>query len=102
MAWSFKTPPASCRQPPSCGTGPAALTAAAAKFGLSSLAFPPAAFYPVPWERANWILDPTLDLQQMVSGSTLGIHLWNECIRQIKDRPPPEGSFLERLWTEGA
>jgi hypothetical protein len=83
-------------------TGPAALTAAAAMFGLSSLALPPAAFYPVPWERAHWILDPAIDLQQMVTDSTVGIHLWNECIREVKDRPPPEGSFLHRLWAEGA
>jgi hypothetical protein len=82
-------------------TGPAALTAAAAKFGLTSLALPPTAFYPVPWERADWILDPTLDLEEMVTGSTVGIHLWNECIRQVKERPPPQGSFLQRLWTEG-
>lgn len=83
-------------------TGPAALTAAAAKFGLSELALPPPAFYPVPWERADWVLDPTLDLQQMVADSTVGIHLWNECIRHVKERPAPEGSFLQRLSTEGA
>jgi hypothetical protein len=82
-------------------TGPAALTAAAAKFGLSSLALPPTAFYPVPWERARWILDPRLSLEQMVSDKTVGIHLWNECIRPIKELPPPEGSFLRRLWSEG-
>lgn len=83
-------------------TGPAALTAAAAKFGLCSLALPSTAFYPVPWEHAHWILDPALDLQQMVTGSTVGIHLWNECIQDVKDRLPPEGSFLLRLWAEGA
>lgn len=82
-------------------TGPAALTAAAAKFGLSSLALPPTAFYPVPWERADWILDPALDLRRMVTEDTVGIHLWNECIRHVKERPPPEGSFLQRLWSEG-
>jgi hypothetical protein len=83
-------------------TGPAALTAAAVKFGLSSLALPPTAFYPVPWEDAGWISDPTLALEQMVTGDTVGIHLWNECIRHIKERTPPDGSFLRRLWTEGA
>jgi len=55
----------------------------------------------VPWERADWIVDPTRDLGQMVTESTVGIHLWNECIRPIKERPPPEGSFLQRLWAEG-
>ncbi|MES2120706.1 MAG: hypothetical protein V4513_09045 [Pseudomonadota bacterium] len=82
-------------------TGPAALTAAAQNYGLSALALPPAAFYPVPWQRAEWILDPSLELEQMVSPDTIGIHLWNECIREIKGRPPPERSFLQRLWTEG-
>ena len=83
-------------------TGPAALTAAAAKFGLSSLASPPEAFYPVPWQRAAWIVDPTRELVQMVSDSTVGIHLWNECIKGFKNDLPPRGSFLERLHGEGA
>ena len=83
-------------------TGPAALTAAAAKFGLTSLALPPSVFYPVPWERADWILDPALQLQQMVTDSTIGIHLWNECIKGFKNGPAPRGSFLERLHREGA
>ena len=83
-------------------TGPAALTAAAAKFGLSSVALPPPVFYPVPWQQAEWILDPALRLEQMVTDETVGIHLWNECIRQVKDLPPPEGSFLHRLRIEGA
>lgn len=83
-------------------TGPAALTAAAAKFGLASLALPPSAFYPVPWQRAGWILDPSLRLEQMVTQDTVGIHLWNECIRDVKDQSPPQGCFLERLWSEGS
>jgi hypothetical protein len=83
-------------------TGPAALTAAAAKFGLSSLASPPPVFYPVPWQRAGWILDRSLHLEQMVTQDTVGIHLWNECIRDVKDQPPPGGCFLDRLWSEGA
>jgi hypothetical protein len=82
-------------------TGPAALTAAAAKFELSSLALPPTVFYPVPWERAHWIVDPAVDLQDLVTSDTVGIHLWNECIRHIKERTPPMGSFLHRLWAEG-
>lgn len=83
-------------------TGPAALTAAAAKFGLSSLALPSTVFYPVPWERAQWIVDPAIDVGKLVTSDTVGIHLWNECIRDIKERAPPKGSFLHRLWTEGA
>jgi hypothetical protein len=83
-------------------TGPAALTAAAKKLGLSSLALPPSVFYPVPWERARWILDPAVELNRVVTDSTIGIHLWNECIRGFKNDPAPAGSFLERLHLEGA
>jgi len=83
-------------------TGPAALTAAARKFGLSTEALPAAVFYPVPWEKAEWILDPSQRLDDVVSDETVGLHLWNECIRGIKERPAPEGSFLKRLQEEGA
>jgi len=83
-------------------TGPAALTAAAKKFGLSSLALRPAVFYPVPWERADWILNPSVSLDQMVTDSTVGIHLWNDCIQHVKNQLPPDGSFLQRLWTEAS
>jgi hypothetical protein len=83
-------------------TGPAALTAAAAKYGRSEDALPPQLFYPVPWEEAEWVLDPTRQLEQMVNEETVAIHLWNECIRHIKDEPAPEGSFLQRLQEEGA
>jgi len=83
-------------------TGPAALTAAAKKCGLAALALPPSAFYPVPWEQADWIRQQRVDLQEMVGPETVGIHLWNECIKGFKDDCAPSGSFLERLQREGA
>jgi len=83
-------------------TGPAALTAAAAKLGISSCALPVPVFYPVPWEQAAWIRDPALRLDQMVTDETIGIHLWNECIKGFKNGLAPGGSFLERLQREGA
>jgi hypothetical protein len=68
---------------------------------LSSLALPPAVFYPVPWEDAGWIFNPARSLEAIVTDDTVGIHLWNECIRSLKEQPPRKGSFLERLWIEG-
>lgn len=82
-------------------TGPAALTAVAAKLGLSSCALPPSVLYPVPWERAEWIRDPAFHLDRMVTSETVGIHLWNECIKGFKEGPARRGSFLERLHREG-
>jgi hypothetical protein len=93
---------ASVRSMPFGTTGPAALTAAAAKFDLLGKAEPPARFYPVPWERADWILDPSQPLEAMVSNATVGIHLWNECIRRLQLHTPPPNSFLARLYEEGA
>ena len=83
-------------------TGPQALTVLARKFSLTSQALPPDVFYPVPWQRAEWILDPHIDFHDVVSERTVAVHLWNECIRMFKGRPAPEGSFLHRLQREGA
>ena len=83
-------------------TGPQALTALARKYSLMSEALPQDVFYPVAWQRAGWILDPRIALQDVVSERTVAIHLWNECIRTFKFRPAPEGSFLHRLQREGA
>ena len=83
-------------------TGPHALTALARRFGLASEALPPDVFYPVPWQRAEGIRDPSLQLSDMVTERTVAVHLWNERIRGFKDQPAPEGSFLHRLQKEGA
>ena len=83
-------------------TGPQALTALARRYSLMSEALPADAFYPVPWQRARWILDPRIALQDVVTERTVAVHLWNECIRPFKDKTAPEGSFLHRLQREGA
>lgn len=83
-------------------TGPHALTRAVAERGLGARAEPPQVFYPVPWQKAAWIADPGIGLDDVVGPETVAIHLWNECIKQMKERPAPAGSFLERLHGEGA
>ena len=83
-------------------TGRVALTAAVNKFALASHALPASAFYPVPWQRADWIIDRQIHLEDLLGESTIGVHLWNQLIKGIKNRPAPEGSFLARLQTEGA
>ena len=82
-------------------TGPLALTALARRHGLMHLAQPQDGFYPVPWERASWILDPNVALEAMISERTVAVHLWNHCIRGIKNETAPAGSFLHRLQREG-
>lgn len=82
--------------------GPIAVTALASRFRLDRLALPPEVLYPVPWQRAGWILDSAIALQDVIAPGTVAIHLWNECIKHYKDRPAPPGSFLARLQEEGA
>jgi hypothetical protein len=83
-------------------TSPHALTALARKLRLDRLAEPVPRFYPVPWQRAEWILDPSARLEDVTSPETVAIHLWNERIRTFKNQPAPPGSFLRRLQEEGA
>lgn len=82
-------------------TGPFALTAAARRFGVSCQALPIEVFNPVPWQKADWITDPAVSLDSVTTEETVAVHLWNECIRHLKDEPAPAGSFLERLQREG-
>jgi hypothetical protein len=83
-------------------TSPHALTAIARDTGLYHLAQPMERFYPVPWQQADWILDPALSLDEMIAPGTVAVHLWNEVIKSFKNRPAPAGSFLERLQREGS
>ena len=82
-------------------TGPYALTKLARRFGLHSLAVPPDVFHPVNWRNAEWILDSRQRVEDVSTERTVGLHLWNHCIRNFKSLTPPRGSFLERLHAEG-
>ncbi|MDQ8755544.1 hypothetical protein RCO27_04815 [Sphingosinicella sp. LHD-64] len=81
--------------------GPGALTALAARAGFGSLALPEATFYPVSYQRAGWILNPAIRLDDVVRPETIAVHLWNELIKSCKEAPAPDGSFLARLQAEG-
>lgn len=82
-------------------TGPHAMTALARRFGLSGEALPYDVFNPVPWPQAKWILDPKVALEDVVTARSVGVHLWNQLIREFKNEPAPKGSFLARLHEEG-
>lgn len=82
-------------------TGPDALTAAATRLGLAEEALPIEVFNPVPWQKADWILDPSVSLESVTTQRTVAVHLWNECIKEFKNSPAAKGSFLDRLHREG-
>ena len=81
--------------------GPKALSYLARQHDLSRFALASDIFYPAPWQDALWITEPRRSLEEIVTPRTVAVHLWNERIKQIKDRPAPPGSFLARLQAEG-
>lgn len=81
--------------------GPDALSYLAKRHGLSRLAVPPELLYPAPWQDALWIADPGKWLEDVITPRTVAVHLWNERIKHVKERPARPGSFLERLQDEG-
>ena len=82
--------------------GPKALSWLAPRHGLADRVLPSEVLYPVPWQQAEWILDPAAALPDKVAPRTVAIHLWNERIKPLKECPAPPGSFLARLQLEGA
>ena len=81
--------------------GPQAVTEMARRHGVAHLASPPATYHPFHWQEAEWVVDPCHTLEQRVTEETVGVHLWNECIKAFKERPAPSGTFLARLQNEG-
>ena len=81
--------------------GPHALTALARRHRLLGAAAARAVFYPVHWLHADWLRDPAVRLDDVIRTQTVAVHLWNERIKEFKERPAAPGSFLARLHDEG-
>ena len=82
-------------------TGPHALTALARPLLADIDPLPPRLLYPIPWQDAGWIARPDRRLDDVIANDTIAIHLWNELVKHLKDRPAAPGSFLFRLQQEG-
>lgn len=80
--------------------GPRAITFAAGELGLLDHALPAETFYPYGPKRARDAFDPSVDILALTTPETVGIHLWNEAIRDLKKGPPPPGSFMARICAE--
>ena len=87
-------------QMPWGSAGPKAISWLARRHGIAGQALPAHLFYPVPWQQAARIAEEPL--HQLAHPNSVAIHLWNECIKSLKNRPGRPGSFLEQLHREGA
>lgn len=81
-------------------SGPAALTWLLRRHGLDRNALLPEVLYPVPWQRAGWILDPAIVVGEMVTQRTVSLHVWTSQLPAALLAAPPSGSFLARLAAE--
>ncbi len=77
--------------------GPKALTWFLTAHGLMERAQPPSVFYPVAYDEARRLFAPGDRLEGRIGADTLGVHLWNEQIKDLKAAPPPEGSFVAEM-----
>jgi hypothetical protein len=78
------------------------LSSLAKRHGLAHLAEAPEVLYPARWQDADWIRDPSVRLEDVITERTVSVHVWNERIKHFKDQPAAPGSFLARLQAEGA
>ncbi|WEK51164.1 MAG: hypothetical protein P0Y66_03790 [Candidatus Kaistia colombiensis] len=82
-------------------TGPLALTHYARHHGVLDRASPPDFFYSLAPGHANLLFEPGLTIEDLTTPRTRIVHLWNEFTRHI-NAPPPDGSPLAQILTEGS
>lgn len=83
-------------------SGPEAITALCKSLGIDPEPLPPEVLYPVPWQQAEWVIDPDTSLEAKIGARTVAIHMWNERIKHIRPEQVRPGTFLARLYDEGS
>ena len=77
--------------------GPASLTWFARRHKQFALAAPSAVFYPYGWRQASEPFAPGTSVASYVTEQTLTIHLYNEVLGELKQKPPPQVSAIGEL-----
>jgi hypothetical protein len=78
--------------------GPIALTRMLADFQMLHRCQPVDVFYPVPWQEAWRFFEPDIAaVDRTLTSHTIGVHLWNDRIKDLKRTPPPPGSFVAKM-----
>ncbi len=76
--------------------GPRMITYLVKKHGLKDFILPPEILYPISWDEAHLLYDPSADIDAMLTPRTHAVHLYNSQLREFASSLPPEGSFLHR------
>ena len=64
---------------------------------LSKYASAPEVFYPVRWKDARTVYEPAEVVEAMLTEETRTVHLWHSRLQGLRDAPPPEGSFIDKM-----
>lgn len=74
--------------------GPQALSHFITKNGLEKQAQDIPVFYPVYYLDAETTFDADVDMSDYIRPETISVHLWNNDLKTLKTRRPPEGSYI--------
>ncbi len=77
--------------------GPLLLTKTAHDLGLTGQAQPLEAFYPIPWQQADLLLERASGWTATLSPESYAVHVWNSILERNGISEAPAGSLLEHL-----
>ena len=64
---------------------------------LAKYASAPEVFYPVRWKDARTVYEPAEVVEAMLTEETRTVHLWHSRLQGLRDAPPAEGSFIDKM-----
>jgi hypothetical protein len=67
------------------------------KHRLTEFARPPSVFYPVRWKDARTLYGPADEVEKVLNGDTVTVHMWHSRLGELKAAPPPEGSYMAKV-----
>jgi hypothetical protein len=67
------------------------------KHGLGSFAQSPDIFYPVRWKDARTLYGPAKEIEAQLTDKTRTVHMWHSRLGELKQKPPPEGSYIHKM-----
>jgi hypothetical protein len=95
--WQRLRGPVELEDLPWGSAGPGMIAYLAKKYGLLGITQPIDVFYPLPYTGARKLFGPAEAIERLIMPNTLAIHMWHSSLGDLVDRPPPTGSYIEKL-----
>jgi hypothetical protein len=95
--WQRLQGPVELEDLPWGSAGPGMIAYLARKYGLLGETQPAEVFYPLPYSEARKLFGPAEAIERIIRPNTLAIHMWHSSLGDLVDRPPPAGSYIDKL-----